>query len=142
MKKLFLILFVLCSSMLMAQTNNGIVSFVADTTTNAETEYLVLSSPTPITKNYALSLTAVSNNESGTATVTSMPQGSFDNTTFFDLQSSADTINNAGTAVNKIYEYSNTHWRYYRIKLVSTGTGVTSFSGKLGIKSHNYGSGN
>lgn len=135
MKKL-LVLFslVLFAVVSMAQSPGSFVSYVADTTTNAETEYLVLSSPVALTKNYVVTTFVVPKNESGTATVTAMPQGSDDNSVWFDLKSSADTVNNAGTVAQKSYEYADANWKYYRIKLVSTGTGVTSFTGKLGLK--------
>jgi hypothetical protein len=126
-----LILFAVVS---MAQTPGSFVSFLPDTTTNAETEYLVLDSPNQLTKNYVVTAFVIPTNESGTATVTAMPQGSDDNSVWFDLESSATTINTAGTVANASFEYADANWKYYRIKLVSTGTGVTSNTGKLGLK--------
>jgi len=118
----------------MAQTSNGVVDFASDSTLNAETVNLVITSPNAITKNYAVTLNLVPVNTSGTATVTSMPQGSTDDSVWFDLQSAADTVNNAGTIATIKYEYPNAYWRYYRYSLVSTGTGVTHFTGELGLK--------
>jgi hypothetical protein len=134
MKKISLILvllaFVFVSS---AQIVGSFDAFVADTTTNAETEYLILDSPKAIKGNYAVSIAVFPVNASGTATVTAQVEVSIDNTTFIPL-GSAVTVNNAGTAVNYGYEYVNAYWRYYRVKLVSTGTGVTNFTGSIGLK--------
>ena len=134
MKNLLTIIFLMLTVCAIAQTPNSYTSFVADTTTEAETEYLVLSSANAITKNYAVTITVQADTISGTATVTAMPQGSFDNNTFYDIESSTVTVNNAGTCTNKKFVYPNAYWRYYRVKLVSTGTGVTTLNGELGIK--------
>lgn len=132
MKKLLFVLFMFVCFISFGQRSNGFEAFVADTTTNAETEYLVIDSPSEIGRSYAISITIVPENESGTATVTSMPQG-YDGETWFDLQAAVDTINTAGTVANKIYVYPEAYFLQYRVKLVSTGTGVTSFAGKLGL---------
>ncbi len=132
-KLLILTSLILFAVVAMAQTAGSFVSLVADTTTDAETEYMIISSPKQLTKNYVVTMFLIPTNESGTATVTSTPQGSDDNSVFFDL-ASATTVNTAGTVANSIYEYANANFEYYRLKLVSTGTGVTSFTGKLGLK--------
>ena len=135
MKKLLALFSVMLFAVVaMAQSSGNFVSYLPDTTTNAETEYLILDSPTSLSRNYVVTTFCVPANESGTATVTAMPQGSDDNTVWFDLEAAADTVNNAGTAAKKKWEYADANWKYYRIKLVSTGTGVTSFTGKLGLK--------
>ncbi len=135
-KLLFIFIFAVAASLAVtAQTSNAFVAFVADTTTNAETEYLVLLAPKAITLDYTVTLYVVSKNVSDSATVTAMPQWSPDNSLWFDLETSADTVNNAGTVANKAWTYPNAYGRYYRVKLISTGTGVTSFTGKIGIKS-------
>ena len=132
-KTLILLSFVLFAVASMAQVSNGFEAFVADTTTNAETEYLVTANAVSITRDYAVTLTVVPTNESGTASVTAMPQG-YDGTTWFDLETSATTVNNAGTVANAAYTYADAHYLQYRVKLVSTGTGETSFIGKIGLK--------
>ena len=135
MKKLVVLLSILFVAVVaMAQTPNSVTDFAADSTLNAETVNLVITSPNSITRNYAVTLNLVPVNTSGTATVTCVPQGSTDNTVWFDLESSATTVNNAGTVAPVMYEYADAYWRYYRFKLVSTGTGVTHFTGELGIK--------
>ena len=135
-KLLFIFLFAVAASLAVtAQTSNAFVAFVADTTTDAETEYLVLLAPKAITLDYTVTLYVVPKNVSDTATVTAMPQWSPDNSLWFDLETSADTVNNAGTVANKAWTYPHAYGRYYRIKLVSTGKGVTSFTGKIGLKS-------
>jgi hypothetical protein len=135
MKKLLVVLFLALVSMVsMGQKANSFVDFAADSTLNAETVYLVISSPTAIKLNHAVTLNLVPVNTSGTATVTCVVQGSSDNAVWFDLASSADTVNNAGTVATVKYEYADAYWRYYRYKLVSTGTGVTHFTGELGLK--------
>jgi len=135
MKKVVLfVAIVLMAIASMGQKANSFVDFAADSTLNAETVYLVISSPTAIKVNHAVTLNLVPVNTSGTATVTCVPQGSSDNSVWFDLESSASTVNNAGTVATVKYEYPNAYWRYYRYKLVSTGTGVTHFTGELGLK--------
>lgn len=142
MKKLMIVLFAFAllfgsANVAKAQTENGYVSFTAVSTTNSATGYLVIPSAVAIVKNYAVTILVVPVNTSGTATVTAMPQYSLDGTNFYDLQASADTVNNAGTVAIKSYLYTDAYGRYYRVKLVSTGTGVTAFTGKLGLKKPN-----
>lgn len=109
-------------------------AWVADTTTNSETEYLVLSSPVAMTKDRLVTITAWGTNASGTATVTVMVQGSDDNSKWYDLETSADTLNNAGTVTNKEKRYEHCYYLYYRVKAVSTGTGVTYLGGGITLK--------
>ena len=135
MKKIILILTLgLIAMFSNAQSPNQVTTFAGVTSTNMQTVYLAVTSAKPITMDYAINLTVIPTNVSGTATVACMPQGSLDGTTYFDLQASTDNVNTAGTPANKYYNYTNAYWRYYRLKLVSSGTGVTSFSGSLSIK--------
>lgn len=135
MKKLILILVVgfvaLAAS---AQSSGNFTAFVADTTTNSETEYLVIDSPKAIGLNHAVAIYAVPEDVSGTATVTAMPQWSPDNVIWLDAQSSADTIVNAGTGSTLSWTFADAYGKYYRVKLVSIGTGVEAFTGALGLK--------
>lgn len=142
MKKLMIVLFAFAlllgtANVVKSQVENGYVSFTATSTTNSATGYLVIPSAVAIVKNYAVTILVVPVNTSGTATVTAMPQYSLDGTNFYDLQASADTVNNAGTVAIKSYFYTDAYGRYYRVKLVSTGTGVTAFTGKFGLKKPN-----
>jgi len=137
MKRILFIIALFIGVASMAQVSNGFVDFAADSTLNAETVNFVITSPKTLTKNYAVTLNLVPVNTSGTATVTAMPQGSSDNSVWFDLQASPDTVNNAGTVATVKYEYPNAYWHYYRQSLVSTGTGVTHFTGELGLKKVN-----
>lgn len=134
MKKiLILVLFVAVGFISMAQSIGDATAFVPDTTTNSETEYLVLSSPKDLTQSYYVGIGVTPTNESGTATVTAMPQGNL-NGSWYDLAASADTVNNAGTVASKSYTYLDAYYEEYRVKLVSTGTGVTSFTGEILLK--------
>jgi len=142
MKKLMIVLFAFAllfgsAHDAKAEVENGYVSFTALNTTNSATGYLVIPSAVAIVKNYAVTMLVVPVNTSGTATVTAMPQYSFDGTNFYDLQASADTVNNAGTVAIKSYFYTDAYGRFYRVKLVSSGTGVTAFTGKIGLKKPN-----
>ena len=138
MKKLIVLLsLVFVAVISMAQAPNSVTDFAADSTLNAETVNLVIASPNTLTKDYVVTITLVPVNTSGTATVTGMPQGSLDGSVWFDLQAAVDTVNNAGTVATVKYEYSSANWRYYRQKLVSTGTGVTHFTGQIGLKKIN-----
>ena len=116
-----------------AQVPGTNIAFVNDTTTNSETEYLVLASPSPIFVAWPMAIYVKPVNASGTATVTATPQGSMDNTNWYDLESAA-TVNNAGTVALKSFVYPNSYFKYYRIKLVSSGTGVTNFTGGMLLK--------
>ncbi len=142
MKKLMIILFAFAlllgsANVVNSQVENGYVSFTATSTTNSATGYLVIPSAVAIVKNYAVTVLVVPVNTSGTATVTAMPQYSLDGTNWYDLQASADTVNNAGTVAIKSYFYTDAYGRYYRVKLVSSGSGVTAFTGKFGLKKPN-----
>ena len=135
MKKLLLILMLGMFTMVsMAQKVDSYESFVRDTITDAETLYLAIDTPAPISKDYRVAITILPVNLTGTATVTAMPQGSLDGVTYYDIESSAATVNNAGTVAEKTYFYANANYRYYRVELVSTGTGTTDFQGELGLK--------
>ena len=135
MKKVLVSLsLVLFAVVAMAQTPGSFVSLSVDTTTNADTVYATISSPIALTKNYVVTAFIVPVNVSGTASVTAMPQGSDDNSVWFDLETSASTVNNAGTVAPTAWEYADSNWKYYRLKLLSSGTGVTAHSAKLGIK--------
>lgn len=142
MKKLMIVLFAFAlllgsANIAKSQVENGYVSFTAISTTNSATGYLVIPSAVAVVKNYAVTVLVVPVNTSGTATVTSMPQYSLDGTNWYDLQASADTVNNAGTVAIKSYFYTDAYGRYYRVKLVSSGSGVTAFTGKFGLKKPN-----
>jgi hypothetical protein len=135
MKKLVLFLgLVLFAVVAMAQASNGVVAFDTILSTDAETVYQIIDTPNPITRNYSVAIVSIPNNVSGTATVTAMPQGSLDNVNFFDLEAAVTTINTAGTITVTGWEYDAAPWIYYRIELVSTGTGVTDHDAQLGLK--------
>lgn len=142
MKKLMIVLFAFAlllgsANIAKAQVENGYVSFTPISTTNSATGYLVIPSAVAIVKNYAVTVLVVPVNTSGTATVTAMPQYSLDGSNWYDLQATADTVNNAGTVAIKSYFYTDAYGRYYRVKLVSSGSGVTAFTGKFGLKKPN-----
>lgn len=142
MKKLMIVLFAFAlllgsANVAKSQVENGYVSFTAISTTNSATGYLVIPSAVAIVKNYAVTVLVVPANTSGTATVTAMPQYSLDGSNWYDLQATADTVNNAGTVAIKSYFYTDAYGRYYRVKLVSSGSGVTAFTGKFGLKKPN-----
>jgi hypothetical protein len=134
MKKIILIMFMFVTLAGFSQVTNSFVAFAPDSTVDAETVNLVITSPVEITKNHAVTITLVPVNVTGTATVTSMPQGSLDGVDYFDLQAVADTVNNAGTIATIGYAYPDANYRYYRFELVSTGSGETDFTGDLGLK--------
>jgi hypothetical protein len=138
MKKIVIILsFIMLAFVGFSQTSNDFVAFANDTTTDSETVNMVVTAHRALNKNYAVTLNLIPANSSGTATVTAMPQGSSDNTVWFDLESAVTTVNNAGTIATTKWEYPNAYWTYYRYELVSTGTGVTHFTGEIGLKKKN-----
>lgn len=136
MKKIFLLIVLLVGFVtVQAQIVGQYVSFVNDTTTDAETEYMVLATPVAITANYVGAIEISGTNSSGTATVTAALQVSDDNTLWYNYGSSI-TLNNAGTVSNYAWQMENTAFKYYRIRCISTGTGVTAIKGKIGLKKH------
>lgn len=138
MKKfIFIMLFGLIGLFSQAQVVSGLSAFVVDTTTNTETEYLVLAAPVAIYGNYTASIYVTGDTISGTATVTAAIQVSNDNSVWYNY-GSAITINNAGTCANYAWVLQDTANRYYRVKLLSTGTGVTRFTGGVALKRKPY----
>lgn len=136
MRKLILFVTLLLATVAMqAQTIGAYVSFVNDTTTDAETEYMVLAAPVAIAGNYVAGIEISGTNSSGTATVTAAIQVSDDNTLWYNYGSSI-TLNNAGTVSNYAWQLENTAFKYYRIRCISTGTGVTAIKAKIGLKRH------
>lgn len=134
MKKLFFIaLLGLITMFSQAQTIGQIKAFVNDTTTDVETEYLIIATPVAINGNYALGVLINGVNVSGTATVTAAIQVSNDNTTFYNYGSSI-TLNNAGTVSPYAWSLPDTPFKYYRVKLISSGTGVTNLTGHIILK--------
>ena len=134
MKKfLFIALLGLITLFSHAQSPRSYAAFTALSTTDVQTTYLVLATPVAILGNYPVTLTVKPVNTSGTATVTATPQGSLDGTNFYDIET-AVTVNTAGTVALKAFVYPNAYFRYYRVKLISSGTGVTAFTGSLGLK--------
>lgn len=134
MKKfIFIALLGLITMFSQAQTVGQIKAFVNDTTTNVETEYLVIANPVAINGNYALGVLINGVNVSDTATVTATIQVSNDNITFYNYGSSI-TLNNAGTVSPYAWALPDTPFKYYRVKLISSGTGVTNLTGHIILK--------
>lgn len=135
MKKfIFICLFGLIGLFVQAQVPGVVTAFVNDTTTNTETEYLVFASPKALTINYVIGIQVKPVNvASGTATVTAAIQTSNDGTNWYEYGTST-TVNNAGTASAYSWLITDSPFKYYRVKLVSSGTGVTNFTGNMIIK--------
>lgn len=134
MKKfIFICLFGLIAMFSQAQIPGIVTSFVNDTTTNTETEYLVFASPKALTINYVIGIQVKPVNASGTATVTAAIQTSNDNTNWYEYGTST-TVNTAGTVAAYSWLITDSPFKYYRVKLVSSGTGVTNFTGNMLIK--------
>ena len=134
MKKfIFICLFGLITMFSQAQIPGVVTSFVNDTTTNTETEYLVFASPKALTINYVIGIQVKPVNASGTATVTAAIQTSNDNTNWYEYGTST-TVNTAGTVAAYSWLITDSPFKYYRVKLVSSGTGVTNFTGNMLIK--------
>jgi len=132
-KLLFIMLFGLIGMFAQSQTARNYVAFTSLSTTDTQATYLVVVTPAPIAADYPVTLPCNPVNTSGTATVTATPEGSLDGTNFYTLET-ATTVNTAGTVALKAFVYPNAYFRYYRIKLISSGTGVTAFTGSLGLK--------
>jgi len=134
MKKfIFIALFGLITMFSQAQVSGGFTSFVNDTTTNTETVYMAVATPKAIYSNQTLAIELSGTNASGTATVTASLQVSDDNVLWYNYGSSI-TLNNAGTVSNYAWELATSGFRYYRVRCISSGTGVTNLKGKLGLK--------
>jgi len=136
MKKFILMLALLIGSIVsQAQVVGAYVAFPKDSTTDTQIRYFDLATPTAISGNYTMGIHVIPVNKSGTATVTAALQGSNDNTIWFNY-GSATTVNTAGTVGEYGWYQDFTHWKYYRVKLSSTGTGVTTFTGGMILKRH------
>jgi hypothetical protein len=132
-KYIFLMIFGLISFISFAQLPGQYVAFVNDTTTDVETEYMVLAAPAAMTLNYTMGISLKPVNASGTATVVAAIQTSNDNTNWAEY-GTPTTVNTAGTVSVYSWLLTDTPFKYYRLKLTSTGTGVTRFTGGLIIK--------
>lgn len=126
-------LFGLIAMFAQSQTVGGITAFVNDTTTNTETEYLVIATPVAINGNYTLGVLINGVNASGTATVTAAIQVSNDNTNWYNYGSSI-TLNNAGTVSPYAWVLQDTPYKYYRVRCISSGVGVTNLTGHIILK--------
>lgn len=135
MKNIFLILALFFSLMAnsYAQSVGNAVAFVNDTTTDVETEYMVLAAPVALSINYVVGIQLKPVNASGTATVTALIQTSNNNTDWYDY-GSLTTVNTAGAVSPYSWLISDSPFKYYRVKLASSGTGVTHFTGNLIVK--------
>lgn len=134
MKRFILIAILFCVGLIaQAQTVGGFSAFVVDTTTNVETEYLVLASPVAVLGNYTGAIYVTGDTLSGSATVTAAIQVSNNGTVWYNY-GTAITINNAGTCSNYSWTLQETAHRYYRVRLISSGTGVTRFTGGIALK--------
>ena len=134
MKKYILIAVLSCFALIsQAQTIGVVKPFVNDTTTDVETEYMVIASPVPINGNYTIAILLNGENASGTATVTGSIQVSNDNTNWYNY-GSAITLNNAGTVSPYAWYIPDTPYKYYRLRCISSGTGVTNLTGHILLK--------
>lgn len=134
MKKfIFIALFGLLAFVSQAQIPGIVTSFVNETTTNTETKYLVIASPKALTINYVIGIQVKPVNAGGTATVTAAIQTSNDNINWYEYGTST-TVNTAGAASLYSWLITDSPFKYYRVKLVSSGTGVTNFYGNMLIK--------
>lgn len=136
MKKYILfIAFIFAVLFTQAQVVNGYSAFPKDSTTNSQTKYLKILSPVAINGNYTVGIVVVPTNKSGTETVKAMLQGSWDNSSYFDLTTDSVTLNTAGTVKVYGWELQSSTWKYYRVKAVGhTAAGVTTFMGGLVLK--------
>lgn len=134
MKKFILIaIFALVATIGQAQVTGYFKAFVNDTTTDAETEYMVIASHAPIQSNHVCGVFINGVNVSGTATVTAAIQVSNDNSTWYNYGSSI-TLNNAGTVAPYMWSLTDTPFKYIRVRCISTGTGVTNLTGGILLK--------
>ena len=134
MKKfIFIALFGLLAFVSQAQIPGVVTAFVNDTTTNTETEYMVIASPKALTINYVIGIQVKPVNASGTATVVASIQTSNDNTNWYEYGTTT-TVNTAGAASAYSWLITDSPFKYYRLKLVSSGTGVTNFTGNMIVK--------
>ena len=115
----------------MAQT--GTTGAVKSTHTNADTSYHkadLVGSP----NNYdVLIINLAGTKTSGTVGGTAVPFGSLDNTNWFQLydKDSASSQSLADGANLFKWQFDKTRWRYYRIRVYTTGTQVSSYVCKI-----------
>lgn len=133
MKKFILIaIFGLITMFSQAQTVGGVTSLVGVTVTDTETDYLTIATPVAIQGQYTVGI-EIAGTATGTSTVTAAIQVSDNNTDWYNY-GTAITLNNAGTVSNYAWALESSQFRYYRVKLISSGTGTTVCTGKFLLK--------
>lgn len=133
MKKLFFILlFGMLAIFSQAQTVGGVTSLVGVTVTDTETDYLTIATPASIQGQYTVGI-EIAGTATGTSTVTAAIQVSDNNTDWYNY-GTAITLNNAGTVSNYAWALESSQFRYYRVKLISSGSGSTVCTGKFLLK--------
>lgn len=131
-KYIFIALFGLLAMFSNAQVVGGITSFVGATVTDTETDYLTIATPKAILGNYTIGI-EISGTATGTSTVSASVQVSDNNTDWYNY-GSAITLNNAGTVSNYAWTLTETAYRYYRVRVISSGSGTTVCAGKFLLK--------
>lgn len=133
MKKFILIaIFGLITIFIQAQTVGGVTSLVGVTVTDTETDYLTIATPVAIQGQYTVGI-EIAGTATGTSTVTAAIQVSDNNTDWYNY-GTAITLNNAGTVSNYAWALESSQFRYYRVKLISSGSGSTVCTGKFLLK--------
>jgi len=134
MKKfIFIALFGLLAMFSQAQIVGGVTSLVGVTVTDTETDYLAIATPVAIQGQYTIGIEIGGTNSSGTPTVTASIQVSDNNSVWYNYGSSI-TLNNAGAVSNYAFALESAQFRYYRVRLISSGSGATVCTGKLLLK--------
>ncbi len=138
MKKFVLFISILFLGLLAQSQVLGYNVLKTDSVTNAVTKYINVTTPQALNLNHVIAIAVypiAGTSEGANGKVSGIPQGSLDNTNWFDLQSSVDSLRtNAKVYLNKSYTFADANYRYYRIKCVGTGVGVTKITGNMVIK--------
>ncbi|MGE5052041.1 MAG: hypothetical protein ACM3KI_11105 [Bacillota bacterium] len=133
MKKfIFIALFGLLAMFSQAQVAGGVTSFAGKTVTDTQTDYLAIATPVAIQANYVVGI-EISATATSSSTVTASIQVSDNNTTWYNYGSSV-TLVNAGVVSNYAWEINSSAFKYYRVRLISSGSGSAVCAGKLILK--------
>ena len=102
-------------------------TFTADTLTNVDADTMAY--PTRFSGNQTIAASIYVLEVSGAATLTAVFEGAVESGKWFVIETAADIIN-AGSpnSFTHIFDYTDTPFKYYRIRTSQTGTAVTAMT--------------
>lgn len=112
----------------------------ATVNTNADTSYHALDLAGNINNFKHITIAVAGTKTSGTVAGTCVPYGSLDGSRWFALYGKTNALMGADTTSSQslansdndiTWHFDNTRWRYYRVRVITTGTQVSSYVVRL-----------